>query len=243
MLKRASERLRKVMEAQSEGSAGAQQITATSALEAAPAFHTRSLPPPTPPQASGAGAPAVGAVGPPLRRHTRTHSGNIPKVSAHTPTYYGRHPFSEPEMAVEPSAASDASNSSFYTAAEDGVESSGPSYADRPHRGVDRSSAGGPFQGDRPPRAERPSPLGADRGAQPPLPPIATGSNSRFTHHAQVGYAPACKLAAANSLLTVHLQKCMGGRPLGTWTADSEHDSDHRCWDLHSLHRALSQPS
>ena len=176
------------MEAQSEGSAGAQQINASSALGGPTALHTRSLPPPTPSQASGAGTPPAGTVGPPVRRHTRTHSGNIPKINAPPPTY-GRSPVSEPELSVEPSAASDASNSSFYTAAEDGVESSGPSYADRSHRGMDRPTAAGYVAGDRPPRAERPSPLGvgADRAAQPPLPPVATGNHSRFTHHAQVG--------------------------------------------------------
>lgn len=173
------------MEAQSEGSSGAQQINATSALGGTTALHTRSLPPPNPSQASGAATPPAGTVGPPVRRHTRTHSGNIPRINAQPPTY-GRNPFLEPELAVEPSAASDASNSSFYTAVEDGVESSGPSYADRAHRGVERPAAGA--AGDRPPRAERPSPLGvgADRVAQPPLPPVATGNHSRFTHHAQV---------------------------------------------------------
>ncbi|KAK9819430.1 hypothetical protein WJX74_002869 [Apatococcus lobatus] len=185
VLKRASERLRKVMEAQSEGSAGPQQIIASSALSSAPAFHTRSLPPPSPPQASGAGVLPVGTVGPPVRRHTRTHSGNIPKLNTPPSTYAGRNPFSEPDPSVQPSAASDASISSFYTAVEDGVESGGPSFVDRSQRDANRS--GGPFAGDRAPHTQRPSVLGAgaDRSAQSPLPPIATG-NSRFAHHAQV---------------------------------------------------------
>ena len=196
VLKRASERLRKVMEAQPEGSAGAQQINATSTLDGHAALHTRSLPPPIPGQHSSAALPAPSSLGPgsaQLRRHNRTHSGHVPKSNAPSSSYaqpsYPWTPTSEAgvDLYPEASGASDTSNASFYTAAEDGAESSAPSFAERPPSGI----PGGKRDG----RADRPSPLGANAGAgHPPLPTILTGSRSSFSHHAQVCIRGPCPI-------------------------------------------------
>ena len=177
------------MEAQAEGGAGQQQISANSLFDPRATLHAQSLPPPSP---SGAATPPPAPAGPLLRGHNRTHSGHVPKSNAPSSTFAAtaqlRNPFAvDPDLQVESSAASDTSNASFYTAAEDGVESSQTSFADRPPRGADRPALAGPSLGDRFGRAERPSPLGAgaERGAYPPLPPIATGSTSTFSHHTQ----------------------------------------------------------
>ncbi len=177
------------MEAQSEGSAGPQQINATSLFDPNATLHARSLPPPSP---AGDATPLPPPAGQLLRGHNRTHSGHVPKSNAPSSSYVAaaqmRNPFIDGDLQVESSAASDVSNASFYTAAEDGVESSGPSYADRPSRGADRPGLLGPIPGDRFGRADRPSPLGAgaDRGPHPSLPPIATGNASTFSHFSQV---------------------------------------------------------
>ena len=148
------------MEAQSEGSAGPQQINATSLFDPNATLHAQSLPPPSP--ADGA-TPPPAPTGPLLRGHNRTHSGHVLKSnvpsSSYAATAHLRNPWAEVDQ-VESSAASDTSNASFYTAAEDGVESSGPSFADRPARGGDRPALLGPSLGDRFGRGDRPSPLG-----------------------------------------------------------------------------------